>query len=90
MESLEQSIDIVYNGKDVKTILNSEMEDAEKLAILGVAADIQVVLQRLRPDIEKEGGKVTVDIQSPAIFQLATRRVSEKLALKVRKALRPV
>ena len=65
------------------------MPDEEKLVTAGMAQDAEVALEQLRPEIENEGGEVTVNLKGPAMFEISTRDLSEKLKKKVLRALTP-
>ena len=84
-----QSIEIVYNGKDFKRIERATLSDEDKVATLGIAADIDAVLQTLRGEIDSEGGTVTVNVKGPGMFEIDIKNLSDELAQRVHKALTP-
>ena len=85
----KEPIEIVYNGKQFKQLERAKIDDEEKLVTQAMALNVEAALAPLKPEIEEEGGAVTIDIKGPTMFQIATKHLSEGLTEKVRKALTP-
>ena len=88
-ESPLPPVEIVYDGKDLSRLEQANIGDEEKLVTQAMAGSIAAALEPLKSEIEKEGGAVTVDIKGPAMFEVSTEHLSEKLGEKVRKVLTP-
>mgnify|MGYP003577297223 CR=1 FL=1 len=83
------SIEILFNGKDLKYLERADLTDEEKLQTQAMASDAEAALLSLRESIEEEGGSVIVDFKGPAMFQIETNDLSDELKQKVHDALRP-
>ena len=86
---METGIKFLYHGKRFSNIEKVNDPDEEELLTIGVAQEAEAALQALRDEIEKEGGEITINFKSPAMFEVYTERISDKLKEKVLKALRP-
>ncbi len=84
-----EAVEILYSGKKFKNLEKARISDEDKLATQAMAADIEAALQKIRTDIEQEGGHVTIDVRGPAMFQIATKGLSGKVREKVHDALKP-
>ena len=83
------AIKILYNGKEFKTFEKAIASEVDKLVTQAMAQNIENALAPLLPEIEKEGGKVTVNLKGPSMFEISTKDLSEKLKQKVLRALKP-
>ena len=82
-------IEIRYNGKQFKSLVNSDLPDVDKLVIQTMGEGVQASLTPLQPKIEDEGGQVTIDIKGTNSFEYAFEGLSDELKQKIRKALTP-
>ena len=87
---MENIVKILYEGKELKNFQKTKTPDMDKLLILGMASDIEAALATLAPQIESEGGEVTVNVKATNIFEISTDGLSEKLKKKIFDTLKPV
>jgi hypothetical protein len=80
---------ILYNGKDFDYIKKAKGPEEEILLSIGMAQSVHDALSSLIPDIDKEGGDVTVNVKGPNLFEVSTIDLSDDLKQKVLKALTP-
>jgi hypothetical protein len=82
-------IRILYNGKEFKSLEKASIPDLEKLLTQGMEENIHAALASLLPQIEEEGGEVTVNFKAPMMFEISTTGLSEELHKKVVSSLTP-
>ena len=84
---METSIRIRYNGKKFSSIEKSPAPDEDILVTVAMAMDVEAALEPLQPDIEREGGHVSINLKGPSMFEIYAEDISDKLKRKVMKAL---
>ena len=89
IKQMENAVKILYEGKEFRNFQKTKKPEMDILLIQGVAADVEAALERLAPEIEQEGGEVTVDVKGPAIFEISTDGISDRLKKKILDALTP-
>ena len=82
-------IEIRYNGKQFKSLVNSSIPDVDKLVTQTMGESLEASLTPLKSKIEDEGGQVQIDIKGPATFEYGFSGLSDHLRTKIRKALTP-
>jgi hypothetical protein len=86
---MESAVKILYDGRKFESFQKTTRPDFDKLLIQGMAYDIEAALAILAPEIEKEGGEVTVNVKGPTMFEISTDGLSDKLKNKVLEVLKP-